>query len=106
MRLHYRATNGQAHPHARRLRRVEGLEDLIDALRVNSRSGISDSNQYAILADAGIGLQHAIVDVRSAHRLNRIHNQIEKNLLQLRLISQRFWFYVGKLPLHQNGVFL
>jgi hypothetical protein len=93
MRLYNRAANRQAHPHASRLRRVEGIEDPIDVFTVNSGTGIRNGDQNPIgFTDACLDLQYPRPGVRSTHGLDSIHDQIEENLLQLRLIAQRFGF--------------
>ena len=78
------AADRQADADAVRLGRVERLEHLLDALRIEPAAGIAHLNQDDVRA---VVPRHDRQEARAvadgAHGLDRIHDQVEEHLLQL-----------------------
>jgi hypothetical protein len=67
-----------------RFRRVEGFKDTIHVLWIDPDSGIFDRYQFARrLADVGPHAQYSRPIRNGGHRLDRIHDQVPHNQLQL-----------------------
>src|SRR6266478_532933 len=79
-----RAADREAHAHAVGLRRVEGVENVLESLRRQSRTRISHPYEHAArvsLPAADEQLSRPVAG--AAHCLDGIHDQIEDHLLQL-----------------------
>src|ERR1700675_4896236 len=88
MRFDDRAANGETQPQTARFGRVESLEQLLDSRRREAWPRISYLDQHAIrLGLLGADQQVSVPFVEAAHRVDRIHDQIEYYLLQLDPIS-------------------
>ena len=76
---------GQAEPRAAppRLRRVEGLEDLLDQLRRDTRPVVFHVDREVLSVDA-----RAHEHVPAVGRLQRVQHEIDEDLAQLDLIAE------------------
>ena len=99
MGLNDRPTNGKSYSSSSGLCRKERLEDtvLVFALYSNSRIFNGDQNTGRLLNEIGTYPQHSRSIGNGAHRFDRIHNQIQKNLLQLASISKQLWESLAQL---------
>ena len=94
VRLDDRAANRQAHPHAVGFGREERVEYPIDVLRADSCPGVRNRHHYAVaFVRLGLDAQDPRLIFRR-HRVNGVHDQVEKHLLQLDPISS----YLRQLP--------
>ena len=88
MRFDDRAANGETEPQTARFGRLESLEQLLDSRRREAWPRISYLDQHAIrLGLLGADQQVSVPFVEAAHRVDRIHDQVEYYLLQLDPIS-------------------
>ena len=79
--------NRQPYAHAMAFRRHEGLKQLRADLRRDPRSGIGDADfGHAVLG--GRCRNNQFADGFVLHRLDRVANEVEQNLLNLNLVRQ------------------
>ena len=88
MRLDDRTTDREPHSHAACLGRHEGIEDSADHIRADAAAGVFDADRNpAIAGHRGHGEPpRRLLD--AVHRLDRVRNEIAKNLLQLGCVGQ------------------
>jgi hypothetical protein len=83
-----RPANGQAHPQALRLGRVEGLEQAVRTLWVQPRTGIAHGDEHAARGtrlSADPQLPRPLVD--ASHGFDRVEDQVQDHLLQLDAVA-------------------
>src|SRR6478752_514421 len=81
------AGNRQADAHTMALVGDEGLEQMRSYVRRNPRAGVSNADgEHAILV--GGGRNRELAPVRRLHRLDRVPQQVEQNLLNLHLVGE------------------
>src|SRR5260370_41832458 len=98
MALDNRATDGQPDHHAVALRRVEGFEEPVYALRIETHPRIPNDQAYTIaLVPSGSDhqLSGAVIDV--PHRVRGVPEQVQDDLLKLDAIAFDGRKVVGKL---------
>src|SRR6185295_13983849 len=84
MRLDDGSADGQSHSHAPRLGREERVEKMLFRRVVQPGAAVPDLEvDGAILAHEGTERQRAPGPLHGVHRLNRIHDEIYQDLLQL-----------------------
>src|SRR5881628_423024 len=84
-----RAADRESHAEALRLGRIEGVEQMVDALRVQSRPRVARGDEHAlrsIQTRANHELSWGVTG--AAHSFDRVDDQVEKNLLQLDSVGQ------------------
>src|SRR5476651_1468673 len=93
MRLDDRTTNSKSYPRTGGFCRKERLEDTVSVLTFNSCPKIFNGDQNAGRPLDAIGRypQPACTIADRAHCFDRVHNQIQKNLLQLAPIGKQRW---------------
>src|SRR4029077_8490458 len=82
------AANRETHAHAVRLRREEGIEDPSSMGRIDARPHINNSNLDLCPVRTARGDRQSsrtVIDVR--HRIDRVGDEIDQNLLQLYAIA-------------------
>src|SRR4051812_31533059 len=77
--------NGQAHPHPTGFGSEQWLEDLIKLGWVDSCPSIFDGYDY--LACVGLRSYIQRPPVNQLHRVDRIHDKVQDDLLQLNFVS-------------------
>src|SRR3954470_21713703 len=92
MRFDDRAANRKAHPGAAGFRREERLEDALRVVRTDADSGILNRHQHAVGLDRlRFHRQHPRAIRQRGHGLDGIHDQVQKNLLQLNAVDRDEW---------------
>src|SRR5271170_3118954 len=77
----------QSHPHSIGLRSVERLEDALQIFRINARPGIAHYHENLFRPDLlGADRQLSCLSLNSVHCLDRVQDQVQKDLLQLNTI--------------------
>src|SRR5215471_16694292 len=100
MGLDNRAADRQAHTQPVRLGRIEGIEDMVEALRVQPRTRILHRDYDALCPiGAGSNQQLAWTLVSSTHRFDGVYHQIENYLLQLDSIRKNEGYIIRELNL-------
>jgi hypothetical protein len=82
-----RSTDRQSHPYSARLRGVESLENAIETIRINARTGIAHRHENATgrgLLGADRQLSWPRLD--RVHGFDRVQDQVQHHLLQLNTI--------------------
>src|ERR1700722_17172286 len=87
MRLDYSSGNRQPDPHSMSLGRDEGLKKLIGDLLGYAGSGISDSHFHHFIVRLRCG-DRQLPTRRLLHRLDRVTQEVQDNLLDLNLVDQ------------------
>src|SRR5258708_9200955 len=104
VRFDDRTADGQAQAHALGLGGVERLEQAVQTLRIQSRAGIPQTDEYAvrsISARADQQLPRPLAD--AAHRLDGVDDQVENHLLQLDPICSDDWQALRELRPHRDA---
>src|SRR5690349_8621172 len=105
MRFDDRATNRQSQPKTTRLRRVEGVEKLIESRWCQSWSRISHLDENDVtLRFPGADEQLSRALATSVHSFDCIHHQIQHHLLELHPIALQRWCAFLKIHVHRNAV--
>src|SRR5439155_6558661 len=83
-----RAADRQTQSHTRALSRKERLKYAALVLRVDSRSSVLDGQEHVrIFTEPRANLQSAVANGNGVHGLDRVLDQIQYHLLQLRRIG-------------------
>src|SRR5262245_22528099 len=97
MSFHDRGADGQAHAYPTWFGRKERVENSFGTRRVEAMAAILHRHQRtAILA----ALRPDRQDARSGHRshgIDRVHNEVQHDLLQLYLIARHNWNVIVQL---------
>ena len=79
-----RPANRQPHSHPVGFRCKERLDDAVEILRIDPRSGVFHGNkQMTCFIDLGLYSKNAVTIRHTVHCVNGVRNQIHDNLLQL-----------------------
>src|SRR5215510_4235348 len=106
VRLDDRTADRQAHPHAVGFGSEQRVEDAIGVLRADSCPGVGYRHDYAVgFADLGFDGQDPRLIFRR-HRVNGVHDQVEKHLLELDPVSPDLRQLTVRLGLHEYPVLL
>src|SRR6516165_1056174 len=74
----------KAHSHAVRFRSEHRIKNAFDGVRINSSSSILDNDEQTIgCRKCGFYSQYPASILHPIHRLDSIHDQVQKHLLQL-----------------------
>ena len=96
-----RPADRQPHPYSAGFRGVESLEDALEMVRINTRPSIADRHEDAIsLGLLRVDRQFSWPLLNRSHCFDRIHNQVQNDLLQLNTIPLN-----GKRPLRKVGIY-
>jgi len=106
MGLDDRPTDGKSYSGSSGLCCKERLEDKVLVLTLYSRTRVlnGDRNPGRLLNDIGANPQHPRTIGDGAHRFNRVHNQIQKYLLQLASIGKQLWEAIAQLSCDRYSV--
>ena len=100
-----RAADRQPHAHAAGFRREEGFEQAVHGFRREARTGVLDRDQHgAGFAALRSHAQHTRLACVRAHRIDRIQDQIQNDLLQLHPVTHDGFEPVGQVGLERNIV--
>ena len=100
MRLYDRAADRETHAHPLRLGRIESVEEMLQIFCTQPRTRILYRDKYPLrFIRAGSNQQLAYIRAGSTHRLDRVHHQIENDLLQLDPVCQNDRHIIGELRL-------
>src|SRR3984893_772022 len=100
-----RTTDRQSHAHASRLGRVKRIEQVIEALRFQSRARIAYGDEHAVRrVQTRVDQQLARSLADLAHRFDGVHDQVQDHLLQLDSISPDARQTVRELGLQQDAM--
>jgi hypothetical protein len=100
MTLHNRATDGEAYSHAAALGRVEGVEESVGVVSIESDARITDAQVYISCLDAGDDHELSRTIFDSAHGIARVQQQIEDHLLKLDAVAFHWRQTIGQLEAH------
>src|SRR5438128_5988225 len=103
MRLDDRAADRQSHTHAAGLGGVEGAEELVNRVRLDTDAGVVYRYHQLIALvwpRSNDQLPQPIADGR--HGLDAVHDEIEDHLLQLYAIRKRLGQLRGELQLQRH----
>src|SRR6476619_4806673 len=96
-----RAADRQPHPYSAGFRGVESFEDAVEMFRINTRPRIAHCYEDAIcLGLFGADRQLAWPLLNRSHCFDRIHDQVQDDLLQLNTIP-----FDRKGPLRKLGIY-
>lgn len=105
MRDDDRTAYRQSDTEAARLGRVEGFEQPREALRRQAWSRIRDRYAYALgIRSRGLDQQLALAPRCLAHGLDRVQDQVERDLLQLDAIADDLGQTIGEYRLDRHIV--
>ena len=94
-----RPADRQPHPHSAGFRGVESLENALEMFRINTRPRIAHCHEDAICPGLlGADRQLSWPLLNRSHCFDRIHDQVQDDLLQLNTIPLN-----GKRPLRKAG---
>src|SRR5712671_1076115 len=85
MTLHDRATHGKAYSHAAAFCGVEGVEESVGVVSIESDASITHAQVYVGSIGAGGDDQLTRTIVDGAHGIARVQQQVEDHLLELDL---------------------
>jgi hypothetical protein len=92
-----RPANRQPHTHSVGFRCKERIEDAVEVLRIDPRSGIfHGDNHMTSFIDLGLYSKNALTIRHGVHCVNGVHNQIHDDLPQLDQIGRDPWELVGQ----------
>jgi hypothetical protein len=95
VRFDDRLTYSQAHTHSGVFGRKEAIEKTREMLGINTRAAILDAAVHPLRAREHSSERNSAVRWRNLrHRLDRIHGQVDDDLLELSAVPD----YLGKLP--------
>jgi len=101
------ATDGEADAHALAFRRVEGIEQLGQVLRVDADAGIAHGHPDTIAVLVfGSDQQPPRPILNGSHRIRGVADQVQDDLLELNAIPGDRWEALGKLQLQQYAISL
>src|SRR6266480_1629002 len=107
MSLNDGAADGEADTHAVAFRRVEGVEQLGHALRVDADAGIAHAHAHTIAVLVfGSDQQLPRPIVHGGHRIRGVADQVQDDLLELNTIPRDRWKVVGELQLKRYVISL
>src|SRR5262245_29202706 len=99
--------DGQADPHPVALGRVEGVEELVHALRIEANAGIAHGDPHTVGGLAfGSDQQVPRTVVDANHRIRRVAEQVQDHLLELDPIGCEGRKILGELRLKHDAVSL
>jgi hypothetical protein len=97
MRFNDGAADGQSHARPLKLRRKEGIEDLIRLLHGQPHAGIADGHQN-LLIFISLGLYAELPSpLHVLHRIDAIEHEVHQHLLQLHAICHHLGNICGQL---------
>jgi hypothetical protein len=103
MPLDDRATDRQPNTHATAFGGIEGLEQPLEILRIDTGTGILHAQTHTIISfspGSDQQLPRAVVNVE--HRVRSIAEQVQGDLLQLDTVSQDRGEILGEFRPHNN----
>ena len=87
------------------LRRVEGVEELVHAQRVDAQPGVPHGHTHTVVVlSLGPDRQLPRAIGHLAHRFDRVEQQVQDDLLELDTIASDERKVVGKLCLENDAV--
>src|SRR4051794_1334317 len=107
MLLDDRAADREPQTHAIALRRIEGIEQLVHALRIDPYTDVPDAHTHAVaVLSLGSDQQVPGAVVHVDHRVRAIAEQVQKYLLKLDPIPGDGREILGELRLQRHTVSL